>query len=157
MNFLEALNTPVSDVEAPKLLPIGTYHWKITKAPIEGKIDTPDFKAMTISFPVVPFAAEEDVDPDELAEFGDLKGGVNRVQFIFPTEDDRENDVLKAQNYLKDFLTETLMLDTSGNPTLKELMDKSPGSEFIAVVKWQPNKNRPDENFVNLSNMMPLE
>ena len=155
MNFLDALNVRVGDIEKPLPLPNGTYVYVVTKAPKESTRG--DFNIL--DFPVVPkepFADADDVDADELAAFGDLKSGVNRVSFLFPTDPDAENDFKKAMNNLKRFLLDTLRVDGDDDSTIKELMAKCVGAEFIgqSVQKYNADK---DDTFVNITNMMPRD
>lgn len=156
-NFLEALNTKVSDIARPSLLPKGTYVWKISKPHKEG-VDGKGQWAH-VEFPCVPlmvYENAEDTDPDEVAEFGDLKQGVNSIRFMVDLQAEGPIAMEKFQWNLRRFLLDTLKVEGDDDSTLKELMAKAVGAEFIATASHRHVADR-DEWFVDVKNFAPLE
>lgn len=148
MNFMDALNTEASAVEKPPVLPRGTYTWKVTKAHSESKAAGGKWDVVTI--PVVPVAADEDVDPDMLAQFGDLKQGTNSIRFMFPTDPAERANFDRTLFNLKNFLLSTLQVDGNESMTLKQLLGKIPGCEF----KGQADHRVDGENiFVDIKSL----
>jgi len=155
MDFSSALDTRASDVQKPKVQPQGTYVWTVTKFLISsvksanGEWDVVEFKVRAVS-------AEEDVDTDQLDEFGDLKNAMNRISFMFTKASDGENERIMAQNRLKKFLVETLRVDGSDNEdaTLKELIAASPNCQFMGRAVWRQVN---EDTYVDLKDPMPLD
>jgi hypothetical protein len=155
MDFSAALDTPRGKIEKPKVLPQGTYIWTVTKFVISrvksanGEWDVVEFKVRAVS-------AEEDVDQDALAEFGDLKNAVNRISFMFTTASDGENERTLTQNRLDKFLAETLRVDGCDNDetTLKEMLAASPNCQFMGRAVWRPVG---EDTYVDLKDPMPLD
>lgn len=148
MNFMDALNTEAGAIEKPPVLPRGTFTWKVSKAHTESKAGGGKWDVVTI--PVVPVAADEDVDPDMLAAFGDLKQGVNSVRFMFSTDPAERANFERTLFNLKQFLLVTLKVDGDDSMTLKQLLAKAPGCEF----KGQAEHRVDGENvFVDIKSM----
>lgn len=156
MNFLDALNTKASDVEAPQVLPAGTYIWKVSKVHKESTTSNGEWAVIEIPVqPVMPYEDADDVDPTELAEFGNLSSAHNSIRFMAPTDASKKNDVERALYNLKRFLLDTLRLEGDDNSTLKELLGRMPGAEFIAQATHRPDAER-GTTFVDVKNHMPL-
>jgi len=152
MDFSSALDIPIDDQEQPVVLPRGTYTWQITKVPTQTTSKSGEWEI--IEFPIVPVAADADVDPDELEEFGNLAGGANRLSFMFPLAEDRENDRKKTMKRLNKFLTQTLGQEAGAGVTTKELMANSVSQQFLAVAEWAEYEGEP---VVNVKNYAPLD
>lgn len=153
VNFTDALNTKQSDVEKPARQPQGTYRWRVSKIP--AIIEREDWTI--IEFPVQALEAEDDVDPDDLAEFGPVSGAVNRIAFMAPTDPEKENDRKKTLFNLTRFLRETLVVDCEADATVKEMLDASVGCELLAQIVWSPNPKDPDDPYVNLKSWAPID
>jgi hypothetical protein len=156
MNFMDALNTRVSEIEKPKLMPVGTYVWAVTKPHKEST--SKDGKWFTIEFPVVPkmpYDVAEDVDADDLAAFGNLASAINSIRFMLDTTGG-ENDLEKFKYNLKRFLLDTLRVDSDEDSTLKELLAKAVGAEFIAQAAHRTVPER-NETFCDVKNWAPLD
>ena len=138
MDFNEALNQKASDIEKPPLMPQGTYVWEVTKVPAittskSGEWDIAEFLVKAIQ-------AEDDVDEDDLAEFGAVTQARNKVSFMFSKNEDNKTDNENMLYRLKSFLTETLGIE-EGDLTLKELMADAPGKMFLAQAVWRPDRD----------------
>jgi len=152
VNFLDALDTKQSDIEEPVTQPQGTYIWSVSKVPT---ISTSKSGEWTIvEFPILPVSAEDDVDPDELEEFGPLSGAANRISFMAPTDPDKENDVKKALARLKKFLNNTLMVDCDEDATLREMLDAAVNCLFMAQAVWRPVE---DDVYIDVKNYAPVD
>lgn len=152
VDFASALNTRANDVEKPKLLPRGTYVWKVAKVPTQS--ETPSGEWNVIEFPLQCVEATSDVDQDDLEEFGAVTGVRNRISFMFPTDPEKKNDFDRALYRLREFLTGILGLEANEDTTLKELLDGSVNYQFMAVATWTPGRD--GETYVNVGNYAPV-
>lgn len=155
-NFLDALNTRISDIEKPKLMPVGTYVWAVTKPHKE--TTSKDGKWFTIEVPCVakmPYDAAEDVDMDELAEFGPLKSAPNSLRFMLDLQAEGTIAQEKFMYGLKRFLIDTLRVEGDEDATLKELLAKMVGSEFIAQASHRAGND--GETYCDVKNYAPLD
>ena len=155
MDFTSALDTKVEDFEEPKLQPEGTYIWAVTKAPesrVVGKNDEWDM----LTFNVKCISAEDDVDPDDLQEFGSVANNPNRVSYIFPKDPDEKNSWDRTMAQLKRFLGSTLQIDGFDNMTLKEALAASPNHQFLGVLKHKPRKDDPNIINAEITSTAPL-
>lgn len=155
-NFMDALNTKVSDIEKPKLMPVGTYVWGVTKAHKEST--SKDGKWFTIEIPCVPkmpYDAAEDVNLEELAEFGPLKSAPNSIRFMLDTQEEGSVARDKFLYNLKRFLIDILRVEGEEDSTIKELLAKSIGAEFVAQAQ---HRHVPDlnETFCDVKNFAPM-
>lgn len=157
MNFLDALNTKVSEIEKPPLLPKGTYIWVVTKAHKE--TTSKDGAWSTVEIPVTPkepYSDAEDVDMDELHSYGKLAQGVNSIRFMFPNDPDKDVDRQKTLWGLRRFLVDTLKVEAEEDATIKELLGKMVGAEFIAQASHRPDPERNDV-YCDVKNWAPLD
>jgi len=157
MNFLDALNTKASEVEKPEVLPTGTYVWKVSKVHKESTTNNGEWAIVEIPVqPVMPYDDADDVDQTSLEAFGDLKAGGNSLRFMAPTDPSKENDQKRALFNLKRFLLDILRVDGDEDSTIKELLAKSVGAEFIAQAHHRHDAER-DATFVDVKNYMPAD
>ena len=152
VDFASALNTRAADIEKPKLLPRGTYIWKVSKVPAQTESGSGEWNI--IEFPIQCVEATSDVDPDDLDDFGAVAGFRNRISFMFPTDPEKKNDFDRAMYRLREFLTSTLGLEADDSTTLKELLDNSVNYQFMAVASWTPGRD--GETYVNVGNYAPV-
>jgi len=94
------------------------------------------------------------VDPDELAEFGDLSSEFNRISFLFPTAADKIKNRKRARFDLMHFLTEILRVDYESNSTLKELLANAVDCQFLGVATWNSTN---DNVYVDVKHWAPLD
>lgn len=157
MNFLDVLNTKAGDIEKPLPLPIGTYLWKVTKAHKETQAGKGDWNVVELPItPVCPHEDSDDVNADDLAAFGSLNAAANTIRFMFSTDPAKSGDVERTAYQLKKFLLDVLRVDGSDDSTIKELLAKAPGCEFIAQAHHRHDPER-DTVFVDVKNWMPAE
>jgi hypothetical protein len=156
VNFLDALNTRVGDIEKPKLMPVGTYIWVMNKPHKEST--SKDGKWFTIEIPCIPkapYEPAEDVDMDELKDFGSLASAPNSIRFMVDTTAGN-NDLEKWKFNLKRFLLDTLRVEGDDDSTLKELLAKGVGAEFVAQAAHRHVPER-DETYCDVKNWAPMD
>jgi hypothetical protein len=152
MDFLSSLDTNIDDIEKPLDPPVGTYQWQVTKIPTRSNSASGEWAI--VEFAIKAISAEEDVDPDELEEFGPVTGIQSRISFMAPTDPEKTNDQAKTRDQIKNFCVNVLQLDDDGNPPLSELMDNSAGSQFLGTLSLR----RTDDNvFIDVKRPAPLD
>lgn len=155
MNFKGALDTTVDKIERPPTPPIGSYIFQITKVPemqedIKGKDTTFD----AVNFQCVAVEATDEIDQDELREFGALKNIQIRKSFMFDKEDD--NAFNKNLFQLRRFLEEHLKVPFEG-VSLKQALASAVNQRFIGVVRLRPDKNDPEIQYAEIGRTAPVE
>ncbi len=156
-NFMDALNTKASEIEKPSLMPEGTYVWAVNKPHKEST--SKDGKWFTIEVPCVPkfpYEPAEDVDMDAVAEYGDLKAGTNSIRFMLDTTAEGKVDQEKFLYNIKRFLLDTLRVEGDDDATIKELLGKMIGAEFVAHASHRYVPDR-DETYCDVKNWAPME
>lgn len=157
MNFQEALNTKVDEIERPPLLPMGTYRWLVEKHPAldtiaNGRFDVCDFILKCVE-------AKDDVDVEDLQAYienaGDLSGARIRHRFMFNKED--EGNFKRSMFNLKRFITEHLGVGEEAGMSLKELLAQSVGQQCLGTIKWRPDQNDPEIQYAEIGTTAPVE
>jgi hypothetical protein len=154
VNFADALDTRNDEVEKPPVLPQGTYTWQVTKVPTLSASKSGEWNI--VEFPIRAVAAEDDVDEDELQEFGSLNSAMNRVSFMAPTDPDADGDRKKTLYRMKTFMEKTLRVDVEEGATIREMMDASVNCQFLAQAAWRPSEDGEDM-YVDVKNYAPLD
>jgi len=143
--FTDALNRSMEDIKRPPPLPIGHYIMAVTKMP-----DAPEdlqsakgsYEKMTINCTTV--SASDDVDPDELAEYGNPAGVPLRLDFIFNTDPNEEAKFEGTLNRLKEFMSKCgIDVETPGT-SLGERLTELAGCQFLGEVKQRADPNDPN-------------
>lgn len=134
--FSDALDRSMDEIKRPPPLPIGNYIFRVTKVPeppreIEGKT----FEILSI--PVAVVSALDDVDQDDLREFGKVEGAPTKVDFIFNTDPNEERAYEMTLNRLKDFLDRV----GAEGATLKERIGNVANLQFIGEIGHRPDPN----------------
>lgn len=152
MNFADALNVIVADIERPPLAPAGHYRWKITKSVLGAAGPNWD----TLSFQAQAIAAEEDVDPVKLQAFGGLNSVRNRVQFMFSKGDDDEARAVNERTLwrVKQFLTEHCGIDGSG--PLKQVINRAGNAEFLGNIRHRQDKENAETFYAEIDRTAPI-
>lgn len=124
--FEEILNKPARDIQPPKPLPVGTYlvtvepSFEIKKM---GKENT-DVIEHTFSF----VAAQDDVDPSELAAIPGGLIGTKRKFRLWVTED--------AEYRIKMFYVDTLGIND--DLTVRQQIAEAAGRQCLVTIKHRP-------------------
>lgn len=155
MDFTEALNVAVTDIERPPLPPIGHYIWKVSKPAVFDTISDGRFK--TLDFPVQAVQGLSDVDQDELQKIGGPRGINLRVRFMFNEGPSDEDKVAAARSLfqLRNFLEKHLEIAAEGM-MLKEAIDSAVGMQFVANIQYRPDKNNPEVLYAEIGRTAPL-
>ena len=142
-NFSDLLDRPSSDVERPKPVPQGTYHFAINGL---YKLDkTTKKQTEYVEFNVNYLAAMDDVDEEALKESGGFSGKSTRLTFYI-TED--------ALWRLKKFLTNDLGIE-EGDKSLRQMLDETPGQQFLGTVKHSASEDG-TTTYANISTTAPV-
>lgn len=120
-NFSSILDKPLDDIEPPKPFPAGSYLCQITGLP---RFDKSSKKGTDfVEFTLKPIEALDDVDPEELEDFGPFGDKTLRVTFYLTDE---------AIYRLKNFIV-AAGVDPIGK-TPAQAIDELPGQTVIANV-----------------------
>ena len=152
VNLMDALNQNIGDVERPPLPPQGNYIFKIEKVPDirevgQGAYETVDFTCRGVE-------ARDDVDADELAEFGPVINIQIRLSFMFNKED--ENKFQSSLFRLRTFL-ENHVQCASESDSLKEALANSLNNVFMGEVQYRPDKNDKEVMYAEIRATAPVE
>jgi hypothetical protein len=153
--FSDALNRQMEDIKRPPPLPIGHYILSIPKMPSPPEplsSNKGSFEKLTIN--LVTVAATDDVDPDELAEYGNPAGVQLRIDFIFNTD---EAEVAKFEGTmfrLKSFMSHC-GIDADGM-TLGEAMTQLAGAQVIGEVKHRPDPQNAEIVYNEVARTAPV-
>ena len=138
VNFAEALNQNVGDIERPKLPPMGTYQFTSMKQPDLREITSEKGSWDVCEFAMKALAPTDDVDQAELAEYGPITSIVIRFSFMFD-----KNDPVKFASTmfrLRTFLEQHLQCASEGD-TLKQALANSMNAVCLGTVQYRPDKN----------------
>lgn len=144
-SFSDALNRSSETIKRPPPPPIGHYVMTISKAvPPAEPINTAKFQGSKLTLPVSIVSAAEDVDEDELADFGNVAGFNLRLDFMFNEAPGEETKFESTLNRLKEFCLKCGVEDTPGK-ALSEMLMELPGTHFIGELKHRANPNDIEE------------
>ncbi len=147
MRFSDTLDRRLEEIKRPPNLPIGDYVWQITKYPtvdsFEARTSGEEWEKVT--FFVTCVSAHEDVDPDLLAEYGDVAGAMNQKVFMFNTSPEKKADFERVLFNLKQFLATCGVTDDE--LPLNEAFAQVVGAQFLGELKHRPDPNDPEVVF----------
>jgi hypothetical protein len=140
--FSDALTTKVEDFERPPNLPAGHYTFQVLKHPDISVFESRDgVQFDRVTYTCAPVAAGEDVDPDDLAKFGDFTKVQVRKQFLIP---DGEQDAAGHDSSMyrhRQFLEH---MGISEDVALGEALAESVGAQFLGELTHRPDKQNPE-------------
>ena len=149
MNFTDSLDRQMEEVQRPINPPTGNYIWQIDKHP---EIDTFTSRAgdeyERITFNVTCVEPCDDVDPDELEEYGNVAGFRSRKSFMLSTAEDKAKEAEGTIFNTKRFLEHAGVDVESG--TLGEAFASSVGGRFRGELKHRPSTDDPEVVFVEI-------
>ena len=138
MRFSDSLDRKLEEVKRPPNPPVGHYTWQVNKHPdmeaFESKNSGKKFDRL--SFMMTCVEASDDVDPDDLSEFGNVAGFSTTKTFLFDNDD--ETAFERSMYNLKRFL-EHLGVDESLE--LSEALAVSVGTQCLGELKHRPDPN----------------
>lgn len=126
-NLADILNRPFQGYEAPKALPVGTYLAVVTALP-ESKTSRNMNKFLSYKLKVL--AAQEDVDPDDLENFGEVGGKTVIADFYYETD--------FGFSRLTSFLA---ACNAETGVSIEEATQSVVGSQLLVHMKHEPNQN----------------
>lgn len=132
MKFTDALDRKMEEVKRPPNPPIGHYIWQVKKHP-----ETDSFEARTsgkqfdkLTFSMTCIEPSDDVDPDDLADYGNVAGFITSKVFMFDNEDEQAFE--RSMFNMKRFL-EHLGVDES--LSLSEALAASVNAQCLGELK----------------------
>lgn len=142
VNFTSLLDKRLDDVEAPALLPQGSYIMTIAgyRTGESAKKKTP-----YVEFDLKISSAMDDVDQEELAKVKNLQDKTLKTQFYL-NED--------ALFRLKDFCKKT-GVPTEGK-SFTEILSEIAGAQLIGIVNHRVNPENTDQVFTEVRSFLPL-
>ncbi len=129
--FSSVLDAPLEKASPPKLLPVGSYLCQITGQP-KFTAEVGKNKNPVVEYELTVASAMDDVDREQLAEAGDIRGKKLRATWWL-TED--------ALYRYKDWCTNVLGMDISGK-SVREILPGPIGHQIIAHVGHRPYEDR---------------
>lgn len=142
VDFTSLLEKKLDDVEAPALLPQGSYIMTIAgyRTGESTKKKTP-----YVEFDLKISSAMDDVDQEELAKVKNLQDKTLKTQFYL-NED--------ALFRLKDFCKKT-GVPTEGK-SFTEILSEIAGAQLIGIVNHRVNPENTDQVFAEVRSFLPL-
>lgn len=129
VNFAAILGKQADTVEAPKNIPIGEYiaiNQKLPEFKAIGQNETPG-----ANFSLVILAATESVDPDQLKEFGDVKG--KTIQHTMWLSENSEYYTIQE-------LEKTFGIESTGK-TIGQMFNETINKQVIVSIEHVPTKD----------------
>lgn len=142
VDFTSLLEKKLDDVEAPALLPQGSYVMIVAgyRTGESAKKKTP-----YVEFDLKISSAMDDVDQEELAKVKNLQDKTLKTQFYL-NED--------ALFRLKDFCKKT-GVPTEGK-SFTEILSEIAGAQLIGIVNHRVNPENTDQVFAEVRSFLPL-
>lgn len=137
-NFSNLLSKKADDIKPVPLLPAGTYNAMVKSVAYP---DRAEWDVIDVSVSIM--SPTEDVDTDELAEYGPLKPGsvVRRISFMFSKDPDREVDNIRSENRLKTFLNVHLGGLLEGKTSISEALANAINQPCTVVISHQQDRD----------------
>lgn len=150
LNFAEAANTKIADVERPPLPPVGTYRWQITKLPAVTTSGDGKWDILTVLCRA--HEAMDDVDMEGFS--GEVTNVTNQLKFMFNKEDEAEFE--KSLFRVRTFFEKHVKC-ADENDTVAQALNKSVNQQFLGSIAWQQDKNDPEIFYANIARTAPLD
>lgn len=153
MKFTDALDRKTEEIQRPPNPPVGHYTWQVKKHP-----DTDQFESRNtgktfdrVSFQMACVEASDDVDPDDLSDYGNVAGFVTSKSFLFDNAD--ETAFERSMYNLKRFL-EHLGVDES--LSVGEALAASVGAQCLGELKHRPDPSDPEVIYAEMGRTAAL-
>jgi hypothetical protein len=131
----------MEDVKRPPNPPVGHYVWQVKTHPsseeFEAKSSGKQFDRLEFTMTIIE--PSDDVDTDDLAEFGDVAGFVTRKSFLFDNGDEQAFE--RSMFNLKRFLEHLGVDEALG---LGEGLAASVGTQCLGELKHRADPNDPE-------------
>lgn len=143
MKFSDALDRKLEEIQRPPVLPTGHYIWQVSKHPeideFESTRTGDTFERVTVQVSCV--SASDDVDPDDLANYGSVQGATNRKTFLFTNNPEKKADFERAMFNLRRFLGHC---GVSEDLAMNEALAASVGQQFLGELTHRADPNDPE-------------
>ena len=153
----DLLNRKKEEIKRPPNPPIGHYRFKVYRK--HAMRDSADGAWTFLEFFCQGQAAQEDVDTDELVEFGRPIESIRvRHSFIFNNAGDEEAGASNEDTAwrLQEFL-DRLGLEAEDDESQTEQLARIEGLEFIGQLSLQPDKKNPEIVRAQITRTLSLE
>lgn len=155
MRFKDSLDRKAEEIQRPPNLPIGHYVFAVQKHPeIDDFTNADGQTSDRVNFTCVLVQPTDDVDTDELAEFGKVEGTLLRKTIWIADGDQDPAGHEKGMFQLKQFF-KTLGLDES--MTIGESLAACVNTQFIGEVIRKQDKEDPEIQYDNLGRTAPVD
>lgn len=138
MKFSDALDRKLEDIQRPPNPPRGHYVWQVAKHPEVDEFTSArtgtDFER--VNFQLRCVSASDDVDEDDLADFGNIQGYVQSKTFLFPTSEDEKASYERSLFNLRRFLGHC---GVDENIPLNEALAASVGCQVLGELTHRPD------------------
>lgn len=151
MDFTDALNLTPEEIIRPPMLPVGHYRAMVSKVP---EITTSDDEKWDfVDFLLKVVEAQDDVDADELREFGPLSSVSRRHRFLFNKDPNEETAFKRTLFNLKRFLGDHLGVEEA---PLKQWLDNSVNHQCLIKVGRRTDKNDKETIYEDIKGTAPV-
>lgn len=152
MDFKSALDVKLGEVERPPLAPLGTYVMRVSSVPELGEIISDKGNWDTVRF-ILTGVAPHLVDEDALAEFGSAQNIVVRKEFLLDRDDATKfkQTLFQLQNFLFNHL------GIEEGTKMKEALNASVNHQCLVTLKYRPDKNDPEVQWLDVKSTAPVE
>lgn len=146
----ELMKKRLSEAEAPPDFPIGHYRLMVKDAPSEDKFDS---GWEILKFPCRIIEALDDVDEDDLAEYGDLSTTLISRDFFSHSDPEYARSNQQTHADLCAWIENDLQFEDDV-PT-EEAIAQVKGMTFIAEIGLRQDKNDPNRRYPEIKNTLP--
>jgi hypothetical protein len=138
MKFTDALDRTMESVKRPPNPPVGHYTWQVKKHPENDSFDSRNSGKTfdRVNFQMVAIEPQDDVDPDDLNEYGDVAGFITNKSFLFDNGDEQAFE--RSMYNLKRFLEH---LGVDEGLALSEALAACVGTQCVGELKHRPDPN----------------
>lgn len=154
MKFSDSLDRKLEEIKRPPNLPVGHYTWQVDKHPDVEEGETREGKPYErVTFQMICVEASDDVDPDELEEYGNVQGARNRKSFFFSNDPEETANFARTEFNLRRFLDH---LGVDESLALGEALAASVGAQCLAELTHRPDPNDPEVVYSEIGRTAPL-
>jgi hypothetical protein len=152
VNFAAIANKKLADVERPPIPPLGMYRFIVTKPPQIEEIANGAYTQVT--FISKALEAYENVDQEELKEFGGIGNVISSVKFLFDNNDTTKSG--NTQFKLRQFIEKHCAVEGVADMTFGEAIAKAFNTQFDGEIKHRADKNDPEVKYAEIQRTAPI-
>lgn len=142
--FSEMAKKKASEIAPPPLLPAGHYTLQVRAKPEQSDIGENDAYGR-LNFQFIVVEPHDDVDPDELEEYGNVVGAVTSKSIIWPNDEAEKTQIKQAEYNISRVLTNLRVPGfESGEISIEEALLECVGLQLIGEVIHRQNKKDPE-------------